>query len=136
MITYYTIIYSLFYGTIVSPVQVCKPLHAQSLCVISKAYRNVAIMAAAALVFTSPRFFEHKLFDNEHGFLAADWVRGSAIYTIFYRITLFFIFMYLGPIVLLTTFNIGLLVALKKAKAARQQLMANGHDQVQGNWGH
>lgn len=112
--------------------QVCKPLHAQSLCVISKAYRNVAIMVLLVLVLTGPRFFEHKLTDDAHGFVMSEWVKQSAVYTIAYRIVIFFIIMYLLPIVLLITFNVGLVVALQKAKISRQQLLDNGgqgHDE-------
>jgi len=40
-------------------IAVCRPLHAQRLCTIQRAYTNIFIVTAASVVFCLPRFFEN-----------------------------------------------------------------------------
>ena len=66
------------------------------------------------------RFFEYAI--NEHGQIAIHWIMKIRAYTIAYRIVLFFIFMYLIPMVLLMVLNTRLLKTLRKADIYRQAL--------------
>ena len=90
---------------------------------MTKTYRNVIVMTAFVLVFTAPRFFENQLANNDKGGFEMNAFVKDPVYTVLYRIILFFIFMYLMPIVLLSVFNVGLLVALHKATSAREELL-------------
>jgi len=39
-------------------IAVCRPLHAQRLCTIQRAYSNIFIVAVASVLFCLPRFYE------------------------------------------------------------------------------
>ncbi len=104
-------------------VAVCRPLHAQSVCTLNKTYRNMALIAGAALLFSLPRFFEYKidLNNTEFKFTLTDLLH-SKVYTIAYRIILFFLFMYHVPVTLLLILNSKLLYALHKADSYREAI--------------
>jgi len=40
-------------------IAVCRPLHAQRLCTIKRAYSNIVAVTAASVIFCLPRFFEN-----------------------------------------------------------------------------
>jgi len=40
-------------------IAVCRPLHAQRLCTIQRAYSNIVAVTAASVIFCLPRFFEN-----------------------------------------------------------------------------
>ena len=101
-------------------IAVCKPLHAQRLCTLSRAYKEMAAVTLGAMVFTLPRFFEFSL--NDKGQIATHWLWRQEVYTIIYRIILFFLFMYLIPMILLMILNTKLLKTLHEADIYRAAL--------------
>ena len=102
---------------------VCRPLHASSLCTIGKTYRNMAFIAVLGLLFSLPRFFEYEIdLENRFKFKLTSLLQ-SRLYTIIYRIVLFFLIMYLLPLALLIILNYKLLRALRRAASYRATLM-------------
>ncbi len=101
----------------------CRPLHASSLCTIGKTYRNMALIAVLGFLFSLPRFFEYEI-DLESSFkFKLTSLLQSRLYTILYRIVLFFLFMYQVPMTLLLILNYKLLRALRQAATYRASLM-------------
>ena len=94
--------------------QVYRPLHAHRLCTSARTYRNIVIVCLAAVTFNVPRFCE-RLMDPKDPQLR--------IYLVIYRIVLFFLFMYLLPMAILTFLNIRLLNALKRASMQRFEIV-------------
>lgn len=91
------------------------PLQAKNLCTLSKAIRNMAILTIVSLVFSIPRFFEHKVdTSNSYGFSATALLHNE-YYTVIYRIILFLLVMYFLPMVLLVSLNAKLLNTLREA---------------------
>ena len=101
-------------------IAVCKPLHAQRLCTLSRAYKQMTAVTIGSMVVTLPRFFELSLSDS--GQIATHWLLRIKSYTIAYRIILFFLFMYLIPMALLMILNTRLLKTLRKADIYRAAL--------------
>ena len=101
-------------------IAVCKPLHAQRLCTLSRAYKQMAGVTLLAMLVTLPRFFEYSI--NSKGQIASHWLMRVQAYTITYRIILFFLFMYLIPMALLIILNTKLLKTLHKADIYRAAL--------------
>lgn len=102
------------------------PLHAHRLCTVSRALRNVAILAILSLLFTTPRFFEYAIdsSNKSFGFRVTSLLKNRT-YTIVYRIVLFFTFMYLVPMILLVVLNAHLLITLRVAESYRAGVTDN-----------
>ncbi|ELT91337.1 hypothetical protein CAPTEDRAFT_201913 [Capitella teleta] len=93
------------------------PLHASRLCHKKKTRLLITLTLVAAFLFSLVRFFEFKITsENSHGYALTQLTRNKN-YVIVYRILLFFIFMYLAPMILLVTLNACLVLALRKAMA-------------------
>ena len=102
-------------------IAVCHPLRAQRICTLVRTYKNMAGVVAIAFLFSLPRFFEYRLADNHYGF-AETYLLTNTIYTISYRIVLFFIFMYLIPMATLVYLNGRLLWGLRMSERFRAVL--------------
>ena len=95
------------------------PLHAQRLCTLPKAIKNMVILSLLALLFCLPRFFEHEIdSSNVHGFISTPLLLNK-YYTVIYRIFLYLLFMYLLPMILLVVLNAKLLCTLREADSYR-----------------
>ena len=109
-------------------IAVCHPLRAQSLCTLRRTYVIMAAILLATLTFSMPRFFEFHLTKrslNKMGYVHTELIL-SRSYTIIYRISLFFVVMYLVPMVLLIVLNVRLLSTLRRANRNRDSLVSNG----------
>ncbi|KAK2140274.1 hypothetical protein LSH36_1411g00000 [Paralvinella palmiformis] len=116
-------------------IAVCHPLKAQSLCTLRRTYITIAIILVATFTFSLPRLFEFKLTDRNFattGYISTPLVR-SRSYTIIYRITMFFVGMYLIPTTLLTGFNVRLLHTLRRAYRQRDEMLSNGSSHCKGD---
>ena len=102
-------------------IAVCHPLHAQRICTLVRTYKNMAAVVALALVFSIPRFFEYRFVDNRYGFGPTGLLK-QQVYIVFYRIVLFFIFMYLVPMATLVYLNTRLLWELRMSDRFRAVL--------------
>ncbi|KAI0223871.1 FMRFamide receptor [Lamellibrachia satsuma] len=102
-------------------IAVCHPLRAQRICTRVRTYKNMAAVVALALVFSIPRFFEYRFADNRYGF-GPTYLLKQQVYTVFYRIVLFFIFMYLVPMATLVYLNTRLLWELRMSDRFRAVL--------------
>ena len=102
-------------------IAVCHPLRAQRICTLVRTYKNMAFVVAMAFLFSLPRFFEIRFADNIYGF-AETYLLKNAVYTITYRIVLFFIFMYLIPMATLVYLNGRLLWGLRMSERFRAVL--------------
>ncbi|KAK2186757.1 hypothetical protein NP493_190g06014 [Ridgeia piscesae] len=102
-------------------IAVCHPLHVHRLCTLPRAYKNMAIVTALALVFSAPRFFERRLADTCFRFGPTSLLRNHT-YTIAYQVVLFSIVMYIVPMSLLVGMNGRLLWELRRANNFRATL--------------
>ena len=101
------------------------PLHAQRLCTLPRAIRHMVIMLIIAFLFCVPRFFEYEIDTSNHfGFTSTSLLK-NRVYIIAYRIVLFFICMYLVPMLLLISLNAKLLTTLKNAELYRASITDN-----------
>ncbi len=103
-------------------IAVYRPLHAQGLCTLSKAYKNMFILFVLSLLFSLPRFFEYKLFDRGPYYFVGTSLSQNMTYMIFYQIILFLLIMYIIPMTLLVVLNTKLLVTLQHAETYRASL--------------
>ena len=109
-------------------IAVCHPLKAQSICTLRRTYVTIVVIVACTLTFSMPRLFEFRLTDRSFatiGYVSTELVRNRS-YTVIYRISLFFIAMYLVPMTLLTVLNVRLLYTLRKAYRQRDLMLSNG----------
>ena len=118
-------------------IAVCHPLQAQHVCTLRRTYFNICVITLVTLVFSLPRFFEYRMTDREvsaAGFVSMDLTR-SMTYTLLYRISLFFLAMYLVPMMLLIVLNIRLLCTLRRAYRHRHAMICSGgiHSGKHGN---
>ena len=103
-------------------IAVCHPLHAQRLCTLSRAYKNMATVIVLAFVFSAPRFFEHRLTDATCHGITRTSLLDSHVYTIFYQVILFSVVMYAVPMSLLVGLNCRLLWELRRTSLFRAML--------------
>ena len=97
------------------------PLHAQHLCTLKRTHIIIACIVAAVMVLSVPRFFEYETVDlsvQSTGFRPTKLMESRA-YNIVYRIAIFFVFMYLVPMTLLTALNARILYTLRKSNVQR-----------------
>ena len=98
---------------------VCRPLHANTICTTRRAIRDIIIVTLCAVIFSIPRFFEHKRDSTHaHGFTFSDLLTRRT-YTVVYRILGFFLLQYVVPLALMIALNVVLLISLWKANAER-----------------
>ncbi|KAK2149091.1 hypothetical protein LSH36_468g03022 [Paralvinella palmiformis] len=105
-------------------IAVCYPLQAQRLCTLRRTYVIIGVILLATFAFSMPRFFEFELGDD-NDFQLTKLVK-SRSYTLAYRITIFFLVMYLVPMALLTVLNIRLLHTLRRAYRKRDTMVSGG----------
>ena len=98
------------------------PLHAQSICTRKRAWKHLLLLVTTAFLFSLPRFLEYKIDTQEsHGFVSTELSQNKG-YTIGYKIIIFFLVMYLIPMLLLIVLNAKLVGTLKKADLHRASL--------------
>jgi hypothetical protein len=86
------------------------------------AYKQMAAVFVAAFAVSIPRFFEIELTEaNKFGFKFTEFAANQT-YTVVYRVVIFFLLMYLIPMVILTVLNSQLLCTLRKASISRASL--------------
>ena len=107
-------------------IAVCHPLQAQHLCTLRRTYITITTIILGTFVFSFPRFFEYELTDKfSAGFIRTDLILNQ-IYTFAYRVSLFFLAMYLVPMMLLVVLNIRLLCTLRRAYRHRHSMINGG----------
>ena len=98
-------------------IAVCKPLHAPRLCTKRSTYLRLVILIISAIILALPRFFE----STQYGFFdvgkKTTVLQDFRWYIILYQVVLFFLGMYLIPMILLVVLNIQLILALRRANA-------------------
>ena len=103
-------------------IAVCHPLHAQRLCTLSRAYKNMVTVIVIALVFSAPRFFEYRLTDATCHGITRTGLPESYVYTILYQVMLYSVVMYVVPMGLLVGLNCRLLWELRRTSLFRATL--------------
>ena len=104
-------------------IAVCHPLQAQRLCTLSRAYKHMTLVVLVSVLFSFPRFFESYI--TEDGRFVNSSMSKNRYYTLIYKIGLFFIFMYIVPMLLLIVLNTKLLRTLRRADSSRAHLQSN-----------
>lgn len=115
-------------------ISVCKPYQVADLCSVKHARKHVIIVITFCVIYNIPRFFERDLItivDPETNITTVE-VQASAmgnnnIYKILYANILYFIVMFLIPLIMLIILNAKLIQALREAKR-RRSLMQSSSD--------
>ncbi|XP_013394427.1 probable G-protein coupled receptor 139 [Lingula anatina] len=106
---------------------VCRPLQSKSQrhAIRTRARRTVLTVYLVCFVFNIPRFFEYetKVTQNENRPMCKPevnpFVKKNRFYIIFYCWTLYFLVMYVVPIVTATVINVKLILSLRQARKQR-----------------
>lgn len=115
-------------------ISVCRPYEASDLCSIYHARRHVVIVTAFSIIFNLPRFFEYRVIhvvthDNRTVPRAElTPFANNIIYQIVYANALYFLVLFLIPLVTLIILNYKLIKALRKTKKKRAQLISSSVD--------
>ena len=110
-------------------VAVCRPLHANVVCTLSKTYRHLTAVIIFVILFSLPRFFEYKYEPNTDFHFSPTAFSESNIYTVLYRIIAFSLVNYIIPVSALIIMNRRLVLALRRAENFRGSLRsALGND--------
>lgn len=126
---------------------VCKPYHSATLSSLSRCRHHVGYVAAAAVLYNIPRFFEYRRVDiycpspdGSRQFVTAMHlftdVGEDRIFRVVYDNILYFVVMLGGPLVLLAFLNTRLIMALKEKRRKRKEMRGvattvSGHNQHQ-----
>ena len=103
-------------------VAVCRPLHANVVCTLSKTYRHLAAVIIFVVIFSLPRFFEYKYDPNKSTKFSATAFSESNTYTVLYKIITFSLITYVIPVLALIIMNRRLVLALRRAETFRGSL--------------
>jgi len=122
-------------------IAVCKPYRSATLSSLSRCKRHVGYVAAAAIIYNIPRFFEyHRVFcfpPNDHMSIHDFTAVGeSRAFRVVYDSVLYFIVMLGGPLLLLAFLNAKLIKALNEKRKKRREMgrvamTTSGHNQQQ-----
>jgi hypothetical protein len=97
-------------------VAICHPLLTASLCTMRRARRSIAVMLVACIAFNVPRYWEYDPDFNKTE------VGSHAVYRYVYSATLYSIFLFFLPLLLLVFLNTRLVLCLKDGKRQWQSL--------------
>lgn len=104
-------------------VAVCRPLHAHSVCTVSRTYVQMTSVFVISVLFCIPRFFEYHIRyyeDGRYGFETTPLMMNHT-YTVVYRILLFLFVHYFLPTVLLVWLNTRVIISLRRSDAYRTE---------------
>ncbi|XP_013420554.1 FMRFamide receptor-like [Lingula anatina] len=114
---------------------VCYPLKSFTYCTLNKAKKHIAAVYIVSVLYNIPRFFELdikqcyniKLDKFVHEVHNYPWSYSTA-YWIIYQIVLYFLTMYIVPMVVLGFVNTKLIISLRAANRQRAQITGKEHD--------
>ena len=115
-------------------VSVCLPYEASSLCSVHHARRHVILVWLFSCIYNIPRFFEFDITmrtDSQNRTFKVHELSDLSnhrIYQIVYSNVLYFLVMFLIPLITLTILNSNLINALKKTKRKRKELLTRNKD--------
>ena len=95
-------------------VAICYPLRSASLCTLPRARRCVFIMTITSVIYCIPRYFEYTVSDE--GMLVKGPVGEHELYRYVYSATLYSLFLFFLPLLLIAFLNIRLVIALQRGK--------------------
>ena len=115
-------------------ISVCRPYEASDLCSIYHARRHVVGVTIFCILYNLPRFFEYKVIKYKN-MMGNDEIRSvpstlgaNIYYQIIYSNFLYFLVMFLVPLVTLVILNYKLVTALRKTKKKRAQLLSSSSE--------
>ena len=116
-------------------ISVCRPYEASNLCSVYHARRHVVLVALFSILYNLPRFFEYNVVTAINPRTNRSELRSTLtpfgqnmIYQVLYGNALYFLVMFLVPLITLLILNYKLIKALRKAKKKRAQLLKTGRD--------
>ena len=115
-------------------ISVCRPYEASNLCSVYHARRHVVLVATFSIIYNLPRFFEYTVVyivhPNNRTELRPEISKmgDNIIYQIVYGNALYFLVMFLIPLISLICLNYKLIKALRKTKKKRAQLISSNAD--------
>lgn len=135
LITSCATIYLTLLVTVNRYISVCRPYEASDLCSIYHARRHVVWVTCLCLVYNLPRFFEYRVIKYTNTMTGKLEVRSvpsplgeNIYYQIIYSNILYFLVMFLVPLITLVILNYKLITALRKTKKKRSQLLSNSKE--------
>ena len=112
-------------------IMVCRPYEASDLCSMAHARKHVILVVLFSIAYNIPRFFEYVILEVPDGMdpnktvmaLIPSPMEENKIYQVVYKNILYFVVMFLVPLVTLIILNYKLIKALRKTKKKRAQLL-------------
>ena len=125
-----TTIYLTLLVTVNRYISVCRPYEAVNLCSMYHARRHVLLVSVLCILYNMPRFFEYKVVHILNPHTNQTEIRSypsamgeNFIYQVIYGNALYFLVMFMIPLVTLIILNHKLIKALRKTKKKRAQLL-------------
>ncbi|ELU09644.1 hypothetical protein CAPTEDRAFT_119062 [Capitella teleta] len=119
-------------------ISVCMPYEASDLCSMQHARKHVILVSFFSIIYNIPRFFEYSVTTqwDSHTNSTMPASRNTPlgenkIYQIVYGNVLYFLVMFLLPLATLIILNYKLIVALRKTKKKRAQLLRGNSESAQ-----
>lgn len=113
-------------------ISVCRPYEASSLCSVQHARQHVVLVWIFSILYNLPRFFEYKVATIVNPHTNSTHLRPvltemgrNKVYQIVYSNAFYFVVMFLIPLVLLVLLNYKLILALRRTKKKRAQLISS-----------
>ncbi len=140
LITECATIYLTLLVTVNRYISVCRPYEASDLCSIYHARRHVCWVVLFCIVYNLPRFFEYKVIPYVNPATGRPGIRSwpstlgeNIYYQIIYSNVLYFLVMFLVPLITLIILNYKLIKALRETKKKRNQLLSHHRDNHHSN---
>ena len=113
-------------------IAVCRPYEASNLCSIQQARKQVVLVWILCILYNIPRFFEFHVKTKYNAQMNTTITRSfpsdmskSRIYKIIYNNSLYFIVMFLVPLITLIILNYKLIMALRETQKRRAKLITH-----------
>ena len=103
---------------------VCQPLKAHKLRSLTMAYKQMVMIVILSLLVTTPRFLEIQIDHSSKFGFSLTAFSTNRMYTVIYKIVLFFLVMYLVPMVILIILNTQLIRTLRVAVVQRSEMQS------------
>ncbi|ELT90118.1 hypothetical protein CAPTEDRAFT_35450, partial [Capitella teleta] len=119
-------------------IAVCKPYKAVQYCTLISIRKAVICVITASLVYNLPRFFENKLVtDTKNGTVKGPYTRtefaDTRAYNTVYFDIMYYIFIFVMPLMLLATLNMKLTIAYRSIQQRRNSMRGIGRREFMDN---
>ena len=113
-------------------ISVCKPYEASNLCSVQQARKHVVVVWIICILFNNPRFLETQVYTRVHNVTGENIPRAfptqlalNQVYQYVYGSAMYFIFIFLIPLISLIVLNHKLIAALHETQKRRAKLLTH-----------